>query len=56
LAFGSLHDAPTVFDALFPVGNPNRQRILNRFSCEQSGHPVGQGTPNEQSPIRQSCN
>ena len=44
LAWGGLIEAP-IFNTLYPVGNPNRQRILNRFSCEQSGHPVEQGTP-----------
>ncbi len=56
LAYGSLQDAPAVFDALFPVGNPNRQRIINRYTCESQGHPIDEGTPNEQNPIGQPCN
>ena len=56
LAYGSLQDAPAVFDALFPSGNPNRQRIINRYSCEGVGHSIGQGTPNQQNPIGQPCN
>jgi hypothetical protein len=56
LAYGSLKDAPAVFDALFPLGNPNRQRILNRYACEQVGSTIGAGTPAEQNPIGQPCN
>jgi hypothetical protein len=55
LAWGGLSDAP-VFDATYPVGNPNRQRILNRYQAEQHGYPAGQGTPNQQNPIGQPCN
>ncbi len=55
LAWGGLSDAP-VFDATYPVGNPNRQRILNRYQAEQQGSPAGQGTPNQQNPIGQPCN
>jgi hypothetical protein len=33
LAWGGLSDAP-VFDATYPVGNPSRQRILNRYEAE----------------------
>jgi hypothetical protein len=51
-----LQDAPAVFDALFPVGNPNRQRIINRYACEGAGFAIGQGTPNQQNPIGQPCN
>lgn len=50
LAYGSFLDAPIVFDALFPNGNPNRQRIINRYAAEQSGNPIAQGTQNEQTP------
>ena len=56
LAYGSLKDTPAVFDALFPLGNPNRQRILNRYACEQVGSTIGAGTPAEQNPIGQPCN
>jgi hypothetical protein len=56
LAYGSLQDAPAVFDDLFPIGNPNRQRIINRYACEGAGFAIGQGTPNEQNPISQPCN
>ena len=56
LAYGSLQDAPSVFDALFPVGNPNRQRILNRYACEQVGASIASGTPDAQNPIGQPCN
>ena len=56
LAYGSLHDVPEVFNALFPIGNPNRQRIINRYTAEQTGNSIGQGTPNQQTPIGQPCN
>jgi hypothetical protein len=55
LAWGGLSDAP-VFDAIYPVGNPNRQRILNRYQAEGRGSTVGQGSPQVQSPISQPCN
>jgi len=55
LAWAGLNSTP-VFDATFPIGNPSRQRILNRGACEQTGNPVGSGTPNEQTPIGQPCN
>ncbi|POY41086.1 hypothetical protein C3L50_00730 [Flavobacterium alvei] len=55
LAWFGLKDAP-VFDVTYPIGNPNRQRILNRGACEQTGHPVGAGTPDEQTPLGQPCN
>jgi hypothetical protein len=55
LAWAGLNGTP-VFETKFPVGNPNRQRILNRGACEQNGTPIGQGTPNQQNPIGQTCN
>ena len=55
LAWGGLIKTP-VFDATYPVGNPNRPRIINRYACEEVGRGVDQGTPNEQSPIGQPCN
>ena len=55
LAWGGLNDTP-IFDETYPVGNPDRQRILNRVACEQNGTPIGQGTPNQQNPIGQPCN
>jgi len=55
LAWGGLNDTP-IFEATYPTGNPNRQRILNRVACEQNGTPIGQGTPNHQNPIGQPCN
>ena len=56
LAYGSLQDAPSVFDALFPVVNTYRQRIINRKMEEQTGHPIAQGTPQGQINYGQSCN
>ena len=55
LAWGGLNDT-SIFEATYPVGNPDRQRILNRVACEQNGTPMGQGTPNQQNPIGQPCN
>jgi hypothetical protein len=55
LAWGELSKTP-VFDVLFPVGSSDAQRILNRYAAEQTGHPIGQGTPQEQTQIGQPCN
>lgn len=55
LAWGGLKDAP-IFNTLFPVGSPDRVRISNRYDCESVGHPIGQGTPSEQTPVGQPCN
>ena len=55
LAWGGLSGTP-VFDATFPIGNSNRERILNRTACEQNGTVIGAGTPNEQNPIGNPCN
>jgi hypothetical protein len=55
LAWGGLNRTP-VFEATYPEGNPNRQRILNRAACEQNGTTKGAGTPNEQTPIGNPCN
>ena len=55
LAWGGLNGTP-VFDATYPVGNPNRQRIINRATCEQNGTTIGAGTPNAQTPIGNPCN
>ena len=48
LAWGGLSEAP-VFEAIYPVGNPNRQRILNRYEAEQRNLPIGVN-PNVQNP------
>lgn len=55
LAWGGLFGTP-VFDATYPVGNPNRERIINRYTCEQNGTTINTGTPNEQTPIGNPCN
>lgn len=55
LAWGGLNGTP-VFDATYPIGNPNRQRIINRAVCEQNGTTIGAGTPNAQTPIGNPCN
>lgn len=54
LAWGGLIDVP-VFDATYPVGNPNRQRILNRYEAEQRNLPIGI-IPNVQIPASVPCN
>ncbi len=55
LAWGGLNGTP-VFDATYPIGNPNRQRIINRAACEQNGTTIDAGTPNAQIPIGTPCN
>lgn len=55
LAWGGLSKAP-VFDEKFPLGNPNRQRILNRLAAEQTGYSIGAGTKDEQKTIGKPCN
>jgi len=55
LAWGGLNGTP-VFDATYPVGNPNRERIINRAASEQNGTVIGAGTPNSQTPIGKPCN
>lgn len=55
LAWAGLEDT-TIFNTLHPVGSSSRQRILNRKAAEQTGHPIGQGTPQEQTNYGQPCN
>ncbi|WP_417943062.1 hypothetical protein [Flavobacterium sp. RS13.1] len=55
LAWGGLIGTP-VFDSLFPVGSSDRQRIINRYAAEQTGHPIGEGTPQAQYQISTPCN
>ena len=55
LTWGGLNKTP-VFNAVYPEGNPNRQRILNRYQAEQQGSPAGQGTSQEQTPLGKPCN
>lgn len=55
LAWFGLIDTP-VFDNMFPIGNPNLQRILNRGAAEQTGNAIDAGTPNAQFPIGNPCN
>ncbi|RTZ08146.1 hypothetical protein EKL98_02175 [Flavobacterium bomense] len=55
LAWGGLYGT-SIFDTLLPVGNPNRERIINRYACEQTGNPQGLGTTNQQNPMGQPCN
>lgn len=55
MAWGGLYGTP-IFDTKFPVNNLNRERIINRYSAEQLGHPIGQGTSQEQMPAGEPCN
>jgi hypothetical protein len=55
LAWGGLNSTP-VFEDTYPIGNPNRERILNRYAAEQTGNTIGAGTTNSQTPISQPCN
>jgi hypothetical protein len=55
LAWGGLSAAP-IFDKTFPPGSDESNRILNRYKAESSGHAVGQGTPNVQTPVGKPCN
>jgi hypothetical protein len=55
MAWGGLIGTP-IFDTLFPAGNPNLERIMNRYECEQTGNPSGQGSPSQQNPMGQPCN
>jgi hypothetical protein len=55
LAWGGLRDAP-IYGEKFPSGTPERLRIDNRLACEQSGSPVGYGTPQQQNTIGKPCN
>jgi hypothetical protein len=54
MAWGGLKGTP-IFETLFPVGNPNLARIINRYSSEQTGNPQGQGQQ-AQIPLGQPCN
>lgn len=54
LAWGGLKDTP-IYNSTFPVGSAERQRIENRYACEQVGHPVGYGTSQQQNTIGKPC-
>uniref|UniRef100_UPI001424A71A hypothetical protein n=1 Tax=Flavobacterium poyangense TaxID=2204302 RepID=UPI001424A71A len=54
LAWGGLRDAP-IFNKKFAKGTTERLRIENRLASEQTGNPVGSGTPLEQKPIGKPC-
>jgi hypothetical protein len=55
LAWAGLNKTP-VFESKFTVGSAERERIINRLSCEASGRIVGSGTLNQQSPVGKPCN
>ncbi len=54
LAWGTLSKAP-IFEKTFPSGSANNIRITNRYGAESSGRVVGQGTPNQQTPVGKPC-
>jgi len=55
LAWSGL-ERTNIFNILYPEGSLSRQRILNRKAAEQTGHPIAQGTPQEQINYGQPCN
>lgn len=55
LAWSGL-ETTNIFNLMHPEGSSSRERILNRKAAEQTGNPVGQGTPNEQTPLGLPCN
>ena len=54
MAWGGLSDAP-IFNVIYPIGNPNRGRIINRYKAEQQGYTIDSGTPLEQAPLGKPC-
>jgi len=44
-----------IFDIIYPIGNFNRERILNRYKAEQQGFTIDPGTPREQTPLGKPC-
>ncbi len=54
MAWGGLIGT-AIFNVNFPVGDPNRERIINRYASEQTGNSQGQGTT-QQNPVGQPCN
>jgi hypothetical protein len=55
LAWSGLEETD-IFNLLHPIGSSSRERIRNRKAAEQTGNPIGQGTPNQQNPMGQPCN
>ncbi|HEY1195916.1 MAG TPA: hypothetical protein VGE71_17255 [Flavobacterium sp.] len=55
LAWGGLQGTP-VFEEKFPPGSPERLRIENRYSAEQSGNAVGYSSGQLQEVIGKPCN
>ena len=55
MAWSGLEET-TIFNTIHPPGSASRQRITNRKAAEQSGHPIEQGTPQEQINYGQPCN
>lgn len=55
LAWGGLIEAPVYYEKFTP-GSADDTRIRNRYSCEQIGRNVGEGTPFAQITIGNPCN
>lgn len=55
LAWGTLQEA-SIFQEKFKDGDPAKERILNRYSCESNGQSIATGTPKQQNPIGKPCN
>ncbi|OXG00005.1 hypothetical protein [Flavobacterium araucananum] len=55
LAWGGLREAP-IYEKTFPTGTAERLRIDNRLAAEQTGHAIGEGTAQQQTPMGKPCN
>jgi hypothetical protein len=54
LAWGGLKEAP-IYDKHFSNKPQEKLRIENRYASEQTGHSVGDGTPQAQTPLDKPC-
>ena len=54
LAWGGLKEAP-IYDKHFSNKPQEKLRIENRYASEQTGHSVGDGTPQAQTPLGKPC-
>ena len=55
LAWGGLSETP-IFNKKFPAGSTEKIRITNRYKAESTGHSIGDGTPDAQTPVGKPCN
>ncbi len=56
LAWGGLINTPVFDDPSTPLTSADKNRIMNRYICEQTGIQSASGTLNQQNPIGQPCN